>query len=315
VRSIEYNGEQATFSPDGTCVASIYGKFMKIWKTNAGYNHHGASTHVHDTIDNVYISPDERLVILKSKKGADILDVTTDQSLFMFPVDNILSIMFSLDSAFVAFLTRNGTVKIWKAHTHHHESIAVVADSFHIALSPDGSQLASLSPSHMMLWDLKHARCLANLEFDRQLQVEAQISFSINATSVCILNNSGTQSWRISPNQNTDLTRNSIKISDGTTSRLFSACPSRASNSDAKKLPMIFVPTTEEWSNQDTSAPCQSYRCDTDDEWILDQDGRRVLWIPPDERPRKIWGGFKREKNIIVQTESGKVYFVNFSKS
>ena len=59
VRSIDYNGEQAMFSPDGTRVASIYGKFLKIWTTNAGYNHHKTSIHVRDTIDDVYISPDE----------------------------------------------------------------------------------------------------------------------------------------------------------------------------------------------------------------------------------------------------------------
>jgi WD40 repeat protein len=77
VGSIDYNGDHATFSPDGTRVASIYGKSLKIWKTNAGYNHHEASTHVHDTINDVYISSDERLVTLKSKKGANILDATT----------------------------------------------------------------------------------------------------------------------------------------------------------------------------------------------------------------------------------------------
>ena len=311
--SIEYNGEQATFSPDGIRVASIYGKFLKIWMTNAGYNHHNASTPVHDTIDDVYFTPDEQLVTLKSEKEANILDATTCQSLFTYRVTNILSIVFSLDSAFVAFLSPPGTVCTWNAHTRLHKSITVDDDVFRIALSRDGSQLASLSPSEMKLWDLKSQECLAHLQFDRPLRRQAQVLFAPNATSVSILMTcDSTQSWRISLNHNIDLTRNFIKNSDGTKSRLISIRRSRRYNGIATgiaaKLPIVFVPTT---SNQDALAPCQSYSCDTDGEWILDQDGRHVLWIPPDENPRKFWSSVKGKK-VLVQTESRKVYFVNF---
>jgi WD40 repeat protein len=338
VRGMDYNGHHAMFSPDGTRVASIYGKFLKIWKTNAGYSDHEASTRVHDTIRDIYISPDKRLVTLKSKKGAEILDATTGKSLFTYPAADILSIAFSLNSAFVAFLSPPSTVHTWNAHTRLHKSTAVDRHVFHIALSPNGSQLTSLSPSHMRLWDLKSKGCLAHLQFDRPLRVRAQISIATNVTSVSILKNSvGMQSWCISPNQHIDSTRNSIKNSDGTKSWLISRplksqrrrrispnyninltrdstenSGSTLGQRDYTKLPMVFVPTTEEQSNQDASTPCQSHRCNTDDEWILDQDGRRVLWIPPDERPRKIWNTINCEKVMVIQTESGKVYYVKF---
>ena len=300
-----------------------------------GYNHRKASPQVHNAIANVYISPDEWLVTLQSEKGADILDATTGQSLFTYPVANFLSITFSLDIAFVAFLNYNRTVQTWNAHTRHHKSIAVDDDVFHIALSPDGNQLAALSSCHIKLWDLATRTCLAHLEFERPLRVEAQISFSINGTSVSILKNSdGAQrSWHISPDHNIDLTENPVKNSDSTRSWLiarplmhFTArrrliSPNHNTNlirdpiknCEATKLLMVFVPTTEEQSNQDASTPCQSYHCDMDGEWILDQDERWVLWIPPDERPRKFWNGSKHEKKVIaIQTESGKVYIVNF---
>ena len=77
---------------------------------------------------------------------------------------------------------------------------------------------------------------------------------------------------------------------------------------------MIFVSTTEEQSNQDASTPCQSYRYEMDSEWILDQDGRHILWMPPDERPREIWC-FKCKKKVLIQTEGGKVYLVDFFQS
>ena len=330
VGSISYNGKQATFSPDGTHVASIYGKFLKIWKTNTENHKHEDSTHVHDTIDGLYISPDEQLVTLKSKKGANILDVTTHQSLFTYPITNFLSIGFSLDLKFVAFLLPYGTVQTWNAHMPRlHNSITVDDNVFQIALSPDGSQLASLSPSHMALWDLKSKGCIAHLEFDRQLQDPVQILFSTNATSVTLLTNSnGMQCWLISPNHNIDLTKNSIKNGDSIKSWLNSGSLKSLvaqiwphpylnntrdpiDNHDGTKLPMVFVPTMEGQSNLDVPASCQSYHCDTDDEWILDQDERHILWIPPDERPRKFLC-FKHEKKVLVQTESGKVYFVNF---
>jgi hypothetical protein len=268
---------------------------------------------VHNTIHNTYISPDEQLATLKSEKGAEILYVTTGQSLFTFPVYTFLSIGVLLNLAFIAFLMHNSKVQIWNTYTHHHKSIIIDKNVFYIALSPNGSQLASLSPSHMKLWDRKSEGCLAHLEFDKPLQVQVQISFSTNTTSLSILKNGvGMQSWCISPNHNIDLTRDSIKNSDGTMSRLISVHHSRARNSDVNKLPIIFVPTTEEWSNWDASVPCQSYHCNTGGKWILDQDGRCVLWIPPDERPRKFWSGFKK---VLIQTESGKVYHVNFLQS
>jgi hypothetical protein len=229
--------------------------------------------------------------------GADILDATTGQSLFTYPVVNFLSIGISLDVAFVAFLKHGGTVEIWNAPTqHYHKSIAIDTDVLHIALSPNGSQLASLSPSHMKLWDLKSEGCLAHLEFHWKLQGQAQISFATNATSVSVLEDIyGTRSWCISHNHNIDLTRSNTQWWQ-----------------DHTKLPMVFVPTMEEWSNQDASTPCYSYRCDTDGEWILDQDWGQVLWIPPDERPREFLC-FKHKKKVLVHTESGKVYLVNFS--
>ena len=62
------------FSPDRTHITLIYGKLLKIWKTNPGYNHYEASSHVYN---NVYISPDEQLVALRSTKEINILDATT----------------------------------------------------------------------------------------------------------------------------------------------------------------------------------------------------------------------------------------------
>jgi hypothetical protein len=68
---------------------------------------------------------------------------------------------------------------------------------------------------------------------------------------------------------------------------------------------MVFDPITEKESNQD--APQQFYCCDKDGEWMLDHRSRRVLWIPPDERPQEIK---EHGRVAIIRTESGKEYIV-----
>ena len=70
VQRIDYNGDGAMFSLDGTYVASIYGNFLKIWKTQTGHEVHGASTTLYDEAVDIYFAPDEQLVAFKSKNGA-----------------------------------------------------------------------------------------------------------------------------------------------------------------------------------------------------------------------------------------------------
>ena len=309
-QSISYNGHHATFSPDGTRVASIYGELVKIWKTNAGHNHHEPLTYVHKKIHNVYFSPDERQVTLRSQKGVDILDATTGRSVFTCSVTDFRSIGISRDLSFFAFLEgqistltaereglyNNGKVQIWNAYTRLQKSITVDSDVFHIALSPNGSRLASLSSFYMKLWDLASRRCVACLKFGMPLGQGTQISFGVDGTSVSLLKDGGdTKDWVISAHHRDLLT---MTLEDGV----------------GTELPMVFVPTgsAEKRSNPDASVPFQLYR--DDGEWILDRNGRRVLWIPPDERPQDIWNNkFGRRKQVLIKTESGKVYFVTFS--
>jgi hypothetical protein len=68
VQSIGYNGDGAAFSPDGTCIISIYGKFLKIWKAHTGHKVQGASADLlFREIDDVFSAPDERLVAFRGK--------------------------------------------------------------------------------------------------------------------------------------------------------------------------------------------------------------------------------------------------------
>jgi hypothetical protein len=250
-QSIDYNGDGATFSPDGTYVASIYGRFLKIWKTETGHEVHGASTALYDEAVDIYFAPDEQLVAFKSKNGArcQILDVTTGRSLLTL-VENITSVAFSL--AFVAclrvyFIHHVGVVEIWDIHNcRPNNTIKVDNDVLDIALSPDDSRLVSLSPRHVKLWDLETKKCLAHLEFDSALGGKERVSFASDGASVSVEHNGRSRWWRIqSPASHINRTT-SIWDHDGTKSWLICSIHSDCRNTHR----MVFVPIAEKQSNQ-----------------------------------------------------------------
>jgi hypothetical protein len=276
---------------------------------------HGASTALNDEAIDIYIAPDEQLVAFKSKNGArcQILDVTTGCPLFTL-VDNITSVAFSLTSVAClrVYFNSVGSVEIWDTHNCRlNSTIKVDNDILNIALSPDDSRLVSLSPRHVKLWDLETKECLAHLEFDSALGGKAGVSFASHGASVSVEHNGRSRWWHISPASHINWTT-SVLNSDGTKSWLIcdgtmswlTYYPWTKPSGCRNEHRMVFVPITEKQSNQD--APQQSY-CDKDGEWMLDQHSRRVLWIPPDERPQETK---KHGRVTIIRTESGKNYIV-----
>jgi len=179
-------------------------------------------------------------------------------------------------------------------------------DAIRIALSSDGSQLASILLSRIKLVDLESKKCLSDLKFAHPLWWEGQVLFAINGTDIVLHNSDSKKSWRISPN-NISGTQASIMNSDGSKSWLVSVTCSQL------KLPMVFVPITNKRSYQDASQ-FSRWSISKDNAWILDQSDRHILWIPQDEISRRCWSS-SRGRKIGIETESGKVYIVNISPS
>jgi len=184
-------------------------------------------------------------------------------------------------------------------------------DVFYIALSPNGSQLVSLSPRHIKLYNLESKACLAHSNFSDVLGSlgNVQASFTSNGMGISVKNSDGTKHWRISHIHNIQTTKAFIKNNDGTKSWLHHQTNIHNSVSS---LPMVFLPSKKKCSHQAASVQSQSYHCSKDGEWILDQHERRVLWIPPDERPRRSWCF---ERTVIIKTKGEKVYIVQVSPS
>ena len=93
------------------------------------------------------------------------------------------------------------------AYSQIGKPLRVANDVFHIALSFNGSQLASLSPRCTEVFDLESEARLARLDFlydlDSESLEKAQVSFASDGKAISIknLNSMGTKHWHIVPTQ------------------------------------------------------------------------------------------------------------------
>jgi hypothetical protein len=70
-------------------------------------------------------------------------------------------------------------------------------------------------------------------------------------------------------------------------------------------LPMQFVPIQDPQPSVSSSHLCYK----KGSEWIIDEQKRRVLWVPPDLRNRSD----SREKKAVLGSESERLVFVDIS--
>ena len=299
LQSIGYNGDGAMFSPNGTYVASIYGKFLKIWKTHTGHNVQGGSTDLlNEEIDHIFSTPGEQLVAIIFKDGCcKIFNATTGYSSFTFkhvrPVYAWL-----MDSPKHYYIPK---IKIWNAHISR--SSRTINDVIHI-----------VTVDEELVCSSQYNICLASapLEFPCQIYTgwTGAVSFSStsNGASISVGDDGYVKWWESRRLQYTNwqpifhVSHNYWTIR----SILKRLCkwythPGPQRN----RMEVVFVPIVRRHSEH--GVPRQSYISNKDDEWVLDQCGRRVLWIPPDERPQaqtEIHG------RMVIKTASGKQYVI-----
>jgi hypothetical protein len=115
-----------------------------------------------------------------------------------------------------------------------------------------------------------------DLSFDK-------ITFGVDGTSIILENNKKMMRWSISPNQST----------------------SDHGEDDHSSLPMKFVPFPE--AQQSIPTCFRHYPCQR--EWIVDEQKRRVLWVPPDMRHKSDSYG----KKVVLGSVSGRVPIVDIT--
>jgi WD40 repeat protein len=303
--TIKCDGRDAAISPDGARVASGSGKFVKIWSTENGYSNSETSDpwhHSRQFVTGVFFAPDGHLMASWSDRHVDIWDTTSGKCLFTFSYQKeafLRSHMFSLNSAFFACMSgdidHEKHALVWDVHTGSLvHTIGIVKDTRHVALSPGGSRLVSLSSSSITLWDLGSGTRLAHLEFEALFTAESRVAFAVDGTSVFVNHEGEKWSWRIA-----------------SASSLSDLGSSSTSGQPGASLPQVFLPIQANSSNEDGTRPRQYCRYEGD-EWILDQDGQRILWIPLD---RKSWWTSRdfHGKKVAITTKSKRVYIVDLS--
>jgi hypothetical protein len=301
----------ATFSPDGTIVASIHvasgeNSFVKIWSTDSRYLNPEMVNNRFQGVSTYFfrIAPDGQLMISESFGEFKIWDTTSGESVFTFDFTTyidfefILSTTFSPDAAFVACLARFGSSSFGSADFGSAEKQAYVfnvqtrslvntmvldRDSYHIALSPGGKRLVSLSNSHITLWGVRSGKPLANICYSSSLWriSKPQIAFALDGTRVFIKSDDGEiHGWRLS------LVRSVLRLVQ----------------LEEKEL------LNQDMSNVFGPRPCCRYQ--NRDEWIFDEDGKRIFWIPLD---RRSFSSNFHGRTVIMRTDKGRVYVADFS--
>jgi len=198
------------------------------------------------------------------------------------------SVTFSPDSSLVAITSNR--LEIWSIQTRRLvravEKFSFIGHST-IRFSPDASQIAYLMDGSIELLDVETGNQLTRFALSCKLSHHSRLLFSADGTEIILESDDGTKRWKISPNLSHD------------PSSSFSENP----------LPLVLIPFPDE-GHPISHYLHQPYRFSEDHNWILDEQGQRVLLFPADYRDCNIsWHG----QRVVVGSLSGRVAILDFS--
>jgi hypothetical protein len=164
-------------------------------------------------------------------------------------------------------------------------------DADTIAVSSDGSRFISLWDKYLALWDLENYKCLARTEY-----TSSYLSYNPSSLRVAFT-----------------LDGNGVFTDDGVNTHRWCISPASPGHNQSALLPMTFTPMPQELSHQEWSPQNPSYRYEWNDEWMMDHDGRHILWVPPDKRG--VDSVVVRGKKTAVGIGNENVYTFYFSSN
>jgi hypothetical protein len=158
----------------------------------------------------------------------------------------------------------------------------------HIAVSSDCSRLASVSTDGITIWDLAIKRPIARSQhtypYPNSFSTASRlrVEFTVDGNTVLVTNRNRINYWCI--------------------------CPALSSSPIEYPMRLVHMPS---WSNHDQ--PCSYYE---DGGWVLRQDLRRMLWLPPDKRSPD-WDERRMTESLGEKfasvSEDENLYIVDFS--
>ena len=278
--TFKYRGDITAISSDGTRIASRTDiNTVTIWQTDGPSptnNKTGHDSHV----SGVAISGDGQLVASGSYDyTAKLWDPATGRCLHTFSHPGFVRLVkLSPDSTLLASTTSDH-IRIWDTRSHNLIStINIAGRDPLLRFSLNGNRLVSLT-GDLKLWDVATGTCLASLDVGRSFR---KVVFGVDGTSVILESRYSVVRYGISPTH---------------------SCSSNHDKDDHPSLPLKFVPLRD--TRPSVSSHFYCYRQGS--EWIIDEQERRVLWVPPDLRYKSDSCG----KKVALGSRSGRVVMVD----
>jgi len=210
------------------------------------------------------------------------------------------SVIFSPDSRLCASSSSSDhTIRVWDVHTRAMVSTLNTQKSSHsISFSPNCSQLVScdvfydkyLWTYHLNLFQVATGERLASTQIEERPK---QVTYAVDGTSITAQFANSAMEWKISP----------AIISNHNS-------PHGGNENDRSSLPMVFVSMHDIRQPLSSDVPAHQPYYQMGSKWIVDEQKRRICWLPSAFR------GLKNDsdgKKIALGRSSGTVTFIDFS--
>jgi len=210
----------------------------------------------------------------------------------------VRSVVFSPDSSLLASGSSDETIRVWSLHDY--SMITTLTghkfDVCCVQFSPNGRRIVSISDDkEIIIWDVEKWTQLARSSSRIRRNLDIGMSFSIDVYESCVVLRvlNAVERWNVLP---------CTEASPEHTTEL--------SDSATMLLPMIMVPIPDE-ADINSYASVEPCRYSDERGWIMDEQNRRLCWIPADSRICSDLRGYS--KKVILGTTSGRVVIVDLS--
>jgi WD40 repeat protein len=254
-----------------------------------------------DKVTCIAFSEDGQLVASGSMDDTvKIWDTSTGQCLTTFHGhrSRVFTVTFSSNSRLCASWGYDYVIRIWEVRTSNpaptferssmygtglpptHIQLVSLAYVHGMHFSPDDRQLVSLSHDDVKLWDVARGVCLASMEVNPQF---TSISFGVDWASIVLKDSDDNiQRWALS--------RDPDHIDDATI--------------PLPRLPIVFLPVKY---TETPNMSSHQYHLDERNSWVLDEQNRRMIWVPPDLKC------FCDGKRVVYVSDGAVRIFIDFS--
>jgi len=197
------------------------------------------------------------------------------------------SLAFSPDSSILASTSDDYTIRIWSVHDHTAIRTLNVPGVKTVAFSPDGQRVvATFFRKGIKLWGVEKWEMLAEFSETSGMTSVRLSSFSTDGTYIIVEFYDGyAKRWNIFPNAEYSSGHTAQSSYDDNNFFEHTASLFDEGRGSSKNVPlqMVLVPVpgkVDVVSHRDVGP----YRHPYGSEWIIDQDNRRVCWIPANLR-------------------------------